>query len=129
MRLARMWILAAVVSLATASGSTSELVALPMEAGSSDPVPQSKPKPARVVQIVIDKANFGETPAGIAIGDTIEWVNNDIFDHTTTSKTGGWDVTIPAGKKARVVMKKAGIFDYVCTYHPNMTGVVRVGKR
>ena len=27
-----------------------------------------------------------------------------------------------------VVMKKAGLFDYLCKYHPNMTGVVKVGK-
>lgn len=124
MHLGQTWILAAVVSLATAAVPLHAVGLVPHKS-----LAQSKPKPVRVVQIVIDKANFGETPSGITIGDTIEWVNNDIFDHTATSKTGGWDVVIPAGKKARVVMKKAGIFDYLCTYHPNMTGVVRVGRK
>ena len=106
----RMWILAAVVSvmLVPAFGSA------------------SAPK---VFQIVIDKATFSATPPGIKVGDTIEWINNDIFDHTATSKSGGWDVVIPAGKRSRVVMKTAGLFDYLCKYHPNMTGTVRVGKK
>ena len=104
--------LAAIVALAQAFGYAS--------------VPRT-PAP-KVVQIVIDKVAFGDTPAGIVVGDTVEWVNMDIFDHTSTSKTGGWDVVVPAGKKARVVMKRAGAFEYSCQYHPNMTGRVVVKK-
>ena len=122
-----MWILATVIALAPAFGFTSVPVLARASADRRDAADQAKPKP-KVVQIAIDKVAFGETPAGIKAGDTIEWINNDIFDHTTTSKTGGWDVVIPAGKKARVVMKKTGTFDYFCKYHPNMTGTVRVAK-
>ena len=108
----RMWMLVAVLSLASALGSAfAPATAAP-----------------KVVTIVIDKATFGDPPAGIKAGDTVEWVNNDIFDHTATSKTGGWDVVIPAGKKARVVMKKAGTFDYFCKYHPNMVGKLAIRK-
>ncbi len=111
---ARMWILAALLSLTPAFGFTSVAAA---------------PPPPKVVQVVIDKASFGDTPPGVLAGDTIEWVNKDIFDHTATSKAGGWDVVIPAGKKARVVVKAAGVFDYICRFHPNMTGTIVVKKR
>jgi plastocyanin len=111
-----MWIVGALIALASMPGSTSALEA------------QTKPKPAKVFSIVIDKATFGDAPASVAVGDTIEWTNLDIFDHTTTSKTGGWDAVIPAGKKARVVMKKAGSFAYLCKYHPNMTGTIKVRR-
>ena len=109
----RTWIVAATLSLAPALGFT------------------SAPEPAapKVVQITIDKATFGNPPASLVAGDTVEWVNKDIFDHTSTSKPGAWDVVIPAGKKARVVMKKAGTFDYYCRYHPNMQARVVVTTR
>jgi plastocyanin len=88
---------------------------------------QSKPAAAsRVFQITVDRASFEDAPTGIKAGDTIEWVNKDVFDHTSTSRTGLWDVTIPAGKKARVVMKKAGTLEYYCKLHPNMTGTLVV---
>ena len=129
MKSGRMLILAAVLTLALPFGPSSvpayaaagRPAAMTMEAGASAPA-------ARVVSITIDKATFGDTPAGIKVGDTVEWINNDIFDHTSTSAIGGWDIVVPAGKKARVVMKKAGVFDYICKYHPNMIGTVVVKK-
>jgi len=108
----RMWIPAAVLSLSPAFGFTSVAAA---------PAP-------KIVQVVIDKAAFGDAPSGVLAGDTIEWVNKDIVDHTATSKPGGWDVVVPAGKKARIVIKNAGTFDYFCRYHPNMVGKI-VAKR
>lgn len=113
MNTARMWILAAVLTLTPAFGFAS---------GAAAP-------PPKVVQVVIDKATFGDTPSGVRAGDTIEWINKDIFDHTATSKLGGWDVVVPAGKKARVVMKTAGVFDYFCRFHPNMVGKIVAAKR
>jgi plastocyanin len=123
MNTARTWILAAVLSLAPAPA-----VALSVMAGEFGSTSVAAAPPPKVVQVVIDKATFGETPSGVLVGDTIEWVNKDIFDHTATSKLGGWDVVVPAGKKVRVVMRKAGTFEYFCRYHPNMIGVV-VTKR
>jgi plastocyanin len=36
---------------------------------------------------------------------------------------------VPVGKKARVVLKKAGTFDYFCKFHPNMVGKIVAAKR
>ena len=88
---------------------------------------QSKTAPAgRVFQIAIERATFEDAPSGIKAGDTIEWVNKDPFDHTSTARSGLWDVVIPAGKKARVVVKKTGTFEYYCKLHPNMAGTIVV---
>ena len=124
-----MWMLAAVITTVglpptTVVGATS--VPAARAEALQKPAPK-KPAP-KVVQITIDKATFGEAPAGVALGDTIEWVNTDIFDHTATARAGGWDVVIPAGKKARVVMKKAGTFEYYCKFHPNMVATLTVKK-
>ena len=82
----------------------------------------------KVYQITIDRVTFADAPTGIKVGDTIEWFNKDIVDHTATAKTGAWDVTIPTQKKVRVVLKKAGTVDYYCRFHPNMTGQIIIKK-
>ena len=72
------------------------------------------------VVIAIGAMSFSTPKAPIRVGDTVEWVNNDIVDHTATDKSGLWNVSMAPGQSARVVMKKAGTFDYFCRYHPNM---------
>ncbi|HKW00878.1 MAG TPA: cupredoxin domain-containing protein [Vicinamibacterales bacterium] len=78
------------------------------------------------VTVTIDQVAFREKSVTARVGDTIEWVNKDIFDHTATAKNGEFNLEVPAGKKARVVLKKAGVIDYVCEYHPNMTAKIVV---
>jgi plastocyanin len=82
----------------------------------------------KVYQIVIDKVAFEDAPTGIKVGDTIEWFNKDIVDHSSTAKNGAWDVTIPKQKKVRVVLTKAGVVDYYCRFHPNMTSQIVIKK-
>lgn len=80
--------------------------------------------PARTVppprQVVIENIAFGPADLTVTVGETVEWVNKDVVAHTSTARNGDWDVTIPAGEKARVVLKKAGTVEYYCQYHPNM---------
>ena len=62
------------------------------------------------------------------VGDTIEWVNKDIFLHTATARNGDWDVTMPPKKTVTLVLKKAGTIDYYCRFHPpNMKATLTVG--
>ncbi len=60
------------------------------------------------------------------IGDTVEWVNKDIFAHTATARNGGFDVTIPPKTTVTLVLKKAGPIDYYCRFHPNMKATLKV---
>lgn len=97
----------------------------------------ARPEPA-VVTIVIDKAAFEPLKKPLLVGDVVEWVNNDVVDHTATENTKatkgtegakdakGWDVVVRVGRKARVEMKKPGKIDYICRFHPNMTGTIEV---
>ena len=72
-------------------------------------------------QIVLGGMSITPMQLTVKTGETVEWINKDIVDHTTTEKKAAvWNVSIAPGKSAKVVMKKAGSFDYYCRYHPNM---------
>ncbi len=87
-------------------------------------------QPGQAATVIVTVRDLQYEPAEIKakIGDAVVWVNKDIVAHTATVK-GGWDVTIEAGKAARLVLKKAGTFEYYCRFHPNMTGKLNVQKR
>src|SRR6476646_886414 len=80
------------------------------------------PAHAETIQIVMDKLVFSPIAVNASVGDTIEWVNNDILAHTATAQNGDWDVAIAAKKTVSFVLKKAGTIEYYCRYHPNMKG-------
>jgi len=82
--------------------------------------------PPVVVSVTIDQVAFKDSSVSAQVGDTIEWTNRDVIDHTATAKTHEFDVEIPAGKKARAIVKKAGVVEYYCQYHPNMTAKIVV---
>ncbi|MDH6233163.1 plastocyanin [Mesorhizobium soli] len=83
------------------------------------------PLRAETIQVTIDKMEFSPAQIDVKVGDTIEWVNNDILAHTATAK-GGWDVVIPPKKSASMVVRAAGSVDYYCRFHPNMMGRITV---
>jgi plastocyanin len=83
---------------------------------------------AVVVQIVIDQIAFQRPDVAASVGDTVEWVNRDVVDHAATARSGAWDVLIPAGKKARLVLTQPGTFEYYCRFHPDMTARLTVSK-
>lgn len=78
--------------------------------------------------VVIDKMKFGPVPAGLKAGDSILWVNNDMFRHTATAKDGSFAVDLPAHAKGKTVIRKAGEIAFTCKYHPGMRGVLKVAK-
>ncbi|MCP1758978.1 cupredoxin domain-containing protein [Bradyrhizobium japonicum] len=84
--------------------------------------------PARAATIQITMENLVVSPAETSakVGDTIEWINNDVFAHTATAKNGDFDVMLPPKKSATSVLKKAGTVDYYCRYHPNMKATLTV---
>jgi plastocyanin len=83
-------------------------------------------KPA-TVQIKMDGMKFVPAEAAVHSGDTIVWTNTDVVAHTVTSKTGLFDSKlIPPGGTWKYVAKKAGSFDYKCSYHLPMTATFTV---
>ncbi len=78
-------------------------------------------------RITIQK--FAFVPANLTIkpGDSIEWVNLDFAPHTATQKAGAWDTgKLIKGQAGRMTLSAPGDFAYICAYHPNMRGTIRV---
>ena len=81
---------------------------------------------AATIQISMEDLVISPAEASAKVGDTIEWINKDIFAHTATARNGDWDVTIPPKKTVTLVLKKAGTTDYYCRFHPNMKATLTV---
>ena len=81
----------------------------------------------RTHTIVMEKMKFGPSPAGLRVGDTIVWVNRDLFRHTATVRDR-FDVDLAPGASGRTVLRTAGTIPYICRFHPGMTGVLTVGR-
>jgi plastocyanin len=73
--------------------------------------------------------NFAFTPAAITVarGDTVEWVNQDPFIHTTTADSAAWSSPeIAKGNRFLFVASHSGRFSYHCAAHPVMRGEILV---
>jgi plastocyanin len=64
--------------------------------------------------------------AAARAGDTIEWINKDVFAHTATARNGDFDVTLPPNQTVSFVLKKAGAVGYYCRFHPNMKALLKI---
>ena len=76
--------------------------------------------------VTIEGMAFTPSTLTIKRGDSVVWRNKDLVPHTATTTAaatakGRFDSgSIAAGKSWTRVMRAAGQFDYVCTYHPGM---------
>jgi plastocyanin len=84
------------------------------------------PAHAETIQIVIQNLAFAPSEVSAKVGDTIEWVNKDVFAHTATARNGDFDVNQPAKKTVTSVLNKAGTVEYYCRFHPNMKAVLKI---
>lgn len=84
--------------------------------------------PAQAATIDVVMQNLVVKPVEVTakVGDTIRWDNKDFVAHTATATDKSFDVMLPAGKSASIVVTKAGTFDYICKFHPNMKAKVIV---
>ena len=95
--------------------------------GVAAPAPPAAAAP-KTHRIVIANMAIGPAPAGIKVGDTVVWVNKDIFRHTATARDKSFDVDLPPGKEGRTVVKRPGQFAYFCRFHVAMTATLKVEK-
>jgi plastocyanin len=86
----------------------------------------SVPAHAATIQITMDNLVISPAEVLAKIGDTVEWINKDIFAHTATARNGDFDVPMPPKKTVTSVLKKAGLIDYYCRFHPNMKATLIV---
>jgi plastocyanin len=82
---------------------------------------------AKTHTVTIEGMRFEPAALTIRSGDSVVWVNKDMFPHTATSKAGGFDSEqIAASASWRHTFTKKGEFSYVCTLHPTMTAALKV---
>jgi len=84
------------------------------------------PAHAATIQIVMQDLVFAPAEVAAKVGDTIEWVNKDVFVHTATARNGDFDVNLPPKKTVTSVLNKAGTVEYYCRFHPNMKAVLQI---
>ena len=83
---------------------------------------------AATVRIEMSDVAFAPATMSVKRGDTVEWSNTDIVDHTATARDGAFEVVLAPGKKKRMKVTKVGGRDYYCRYHPGMTGRLDVSE-
>lgn len=100
------------------------IAAAPLAAHAAQP---AKPGTSRVRTVVIEGMRFNPPRLVVSPGERIQWTNRDPFPHTVTASDGSFDShTIRAGGSWTYVARKPGEYDYACTFHPTMKGVIVV---
>jgi len=89
------------------------------------PVPAS----AAIYTVTLAQMRFGATPKSIRVGDTIEWINDDIFLHSATATDASFDVELKPKARLWTTFHKAGTYPFACRYHPGMKGTLVVTPR
>ena len=84
------------------------------------------PAHAATIQVVMENLVVSPAAASAKVGDTVEWINKDIFVHTATARNGDFDVNMPPKQTVTSVLKKAGTVEYYCRFHPNMKAVLKI---
>lgn len=77
---------------------------------------------------------FDPLPVDVKPGSTVTWVNDDSAPHTATSgspdsgPSGKFDTGIigPGQSSDQVMPASSGVFEYYCTLHPYMKGMINV---
>ena len=71
-------------------------------------------------------ANLKFSALTVKAGDSISIVNADAFAHTVTADDGSFDVDVPGGSTATLVIPEAGTYAIHCEIHASMHGTIVV---
>jgi plastocyanin len=86
------------------------------------------PAVATVVGDVSDLSSWGFAQT-VPLGQPVTWVNLGQLPHTVTFPDTPWDSGLmEAGAAATLVLDAPGVYRYICTLHPSMTGAVVVSE-
>ena len=72
--------------------------------------------------IAIRGFRFEPAVVQVSPGDTVVWTNRDLVPHTVTTAVGIDSGTLDPGTSWTLVLQEADPTDYLCAFHPNMTG-------
>ncbi len=89
--------------------------------------PAAAPPAPATHTVTMEAMRFSPETLTIRAGDTVVWVNKDLFAHTATTSAPGFDSgEIAAGQSWSTTLPSAGAFPYICSYHPTMKAIVHV---
>lgn len=81
----------------------------------------------RVIEIEIRDLRFQPDTVRVPAGSTVRWINRDAVAHTSTADDGEWgSPLIGPGETYTRRFEGVGEFNYGCTPHPFMRGVIIV---
>ena len=85
--------------------------------------------PASRVDVDIAKFVFTQKEITVAPGTTVVWTNRDEAPHSVAANDKSFSSKgLDTNDTFEHTFAKEGDFDYICTVHPFMTGVVHVHK-
>lgn len=84
----------------------------------------------RTHTVLIENMRFSPAELTVRRGDRVVFQNNDLMPHTATSsdsESGKFDSgLVESGKSWTLHVNWTGQVPYRCTFHPTMTGIIRV---
>jgi plastocyanin len=109
----------------------SVMPAAPAPSGSVPVAPSNAKLPAsRVRRTVIKNISYMQPRLQVAVGTTVEWVNDDPLEHSVTAADGSFNSgLIRPGKSWRHTFTRQGTYRFSCIPHPFMKGVIVVSER
>jgi plastocyanin len=92
--------------------------------GCGEDVTEEAGKSVAISQYCFEPAVLYASP-----GTVITWTNQDPDRHTVLGSNGAWGSfeALRSGATASYSFDKPGVYAYVCTWHPGMSGAVVVG--
>ena len=101
-------------------------VVLGLVAAGCATLPAHSPKPGPTI-VRISAFKFVPEEITVSARDSIVWVNDDAFEHTSTADNGAWaSPELSRGARYTLIAPAPGRYTYHCAAHPEMTGVLQV---
>lgn len=85
------------------------------------PVLTPAPAAAATYTVVIDQMKYGPVPP-LKVGDTLVFVNRDMFRHTVTASNNSFNLDLMPSAQGSLHINSAGHAAFYCKYHPGMRG-------
>lgn len=112
----------------TVSGASSSPVSVTAnQTATADFQLQEETLPPGTVEVTIQDNLFDPNDVTVPVNGTVRWRNSGAAVHNSTGANGAWaSANLSPGATFERTFTQAGTFNYSCTLHPGMNGVVRV---
>jgi plastocyanin len=78
------------------------------------------------VSVTIDNFTFEPAQLTVTVGTTVTWTNRDDIPHTVVSAGKFRSKALDTDDKYSFTFTKAGDYEYFCSLHPHMVGMIKV---